>query len=162
MGGGCSRLMFGMCSVCDPAKIFLRYKFSYLLFSNPNHKTKTETAIRWETRAKANWPPHWVHGKNLRTHGFWGFYHEPNVGGQFALATDYYLVNKPPGRIIMIGQSKIGNRSYIIFITLFSCRCWASPNPWIRVWSSMYRFPSCPLLFRAELLFKRRVRNCLR
>jgi hypothetical protein len=33
--------MFGMCSVCDPPKIFLMYKISYLLFSNPNHKTKT-------------------------------------------------------------------------------------------------------------------------
>jgi hypothetical protein len=37
-----------MCSVCDPAKIFLIYKFSYLLFSNPNHKTKIKTAIRWD------------------------------------------------------------------------------------------------------------------
>jgi hypothetical protein len=29
-------------SVCDPAKIFLTSKFSYLLFSNPTHKTKLE------------------------------------------------------------------------------------------------------------------------
>jgi hypothetical protein len=72
--------MFGMCSVWDPEKIFLIYKFSYLLFSNSNHKTKTETAIRWETRrAKASW-------------------------SQFALATAYYLINKPPGPIIMIRQ----------------------------------------------------------
>jgi hypothetical protein len=37
------------CSVCDPAKIFLTSIFSYLLFSNPAHKTKTGTANRWET-----------------------------------------------------------------------------------------------------------------
>ncbi len=38
------------CSVCDPAKIFLKSKISYLLFfSNPTHKTKTGTAKRWET-----------------------------------------------------------------------------------------------------------------
>jgi len=37
------------CSVCEPAKIFLTSEFSYLLFSNPTHKTKTKTAIRWET-----------------------------------------------------------------------------------------------------------------
>jgi hypothetical protein len=37
------------CSVCDPAKIFLTSKFSYLPFSNPTHKTKTWTANRWET-----------------------------------------------------------------------------------------------------------------
>jgi hypothetical protein len=30
-------------------KIFLTSKFSYLLFSNPIHKTKTGTANRWET-----------------------------------------------------------------------------------------------------------------
>jgi hypothetical protein len=36
-------------SVCDPAKIFLTSKFSYLLFCNPTHKTKTGTANRWET-----------------------------------------------------------------------------------------------------------------
>jgi len=28
------------CSVCDPAKIFLTSKFSYLLFCNPTRKTK--------------------------------------------------------------------------------------------------------------------------
>ncbi len=37
------------CSVCEPAKIFLTSEFSYLLFSNSTHKTKTKTAIRWET-----------------------------------------------------------------------------------------------------------------
>ncbi len=36
------------CSVCDPAKIFLTFKFSYLLFCNPTHKTETGTANRWE------------------------------------------------------------------------------------------------------------------
>ncbi len=36
-------------SVWDLAKIFLTSKFSNLLFLNPNHKTKTETANRWET-----------------------------------------------------------------------------------------------------------------
>jgi hypothetical protein len=30
-------------------KIFLTSKFSYLLFSNPTHKTKTGTAKGWET-----------------------------------------------------------------------------------------------------------------
>jgi hypothetical protein len=34
------------CSVCDPAKIFLTSKFSYLLLSNPTHKTKTSTLQR--------------------------------------------------------------------------------------------------------------------
>jgi hypothetical protein len=29
---------------CDVAKVFLTSKFSYLIFSNPTHKTKTETA----------------------------------------------------------------------------------------------------------------------
>ncbi len=33
----------------DPAKIFLTSKFSYLLFSNPTHGTKTGTTNRWET-----------------------------------------------------------------------------------------------------------------
>ncbi len=37
------------CSVCDPAKVFLTSKFSYLLFSNPAHQTKTGTANMWET-----------------------------------------------------------------------------------------------------------------
>jgi len=37
-------------SVCDPAKIFLTSKFSYLRFSKPTYKTKTGTATnRWET-----------------------------------------------------------------------------------------------------------------
>jgi hypothetical protein len=36
-------------SVSVPAKIFLTSKFSYLLFSNPTHKTKSGTANRWET-----------------------------------------------------------------------------------------------------------------
>jgi hypothetical protein len=35
------------CSVCDPAKIFLIS--SYLLFSNPTHKTETGTTNRWVT-----------------------------------------------------------------------------------------------------------------
>jgi hypothetical protein len=36
--------------VCDPAKIFLTSKFSYLLFfSNPTYKTKTRTTNKWET-----------------------------------------------------------------------------------------------------------------
>jgi hypothetical protein len=37
------------CSVCEPAKLFLTSEFRYSLFSNPTHKTKTKTAIRWET-----------------------------------------------------------------------------------------------------------------
>jgi hypothetical protein len=36
-------------SVCISAKTFLTSKFSYLLFSNPTHKTKTGTATRSET-----------------------------------------------------------------------------------------------------------------
>ncbi len=32
-----------------PAKIFLKSKFSYLLFSNPTYKTKTGAANRWDT-----------------------------------------------------------------------------------------------------------------
>jgi len=36
-------------SVCDYAKIFLTSKCSYVLFSNPTHKTATATANRWET-----------------------------------------------------------------------------------------------------------------
>ncbi len=36
------------CSVSHPTKIFLTSKFSYLLFLNPTHKTKTETANMWE------------------------------------------------------------------------------------------------------------------
>jgi len=37
-------------SVCDPAKIFLTSKFSYLLFFFPTqtHRTKTGTANRWK------------------------------------------------------------------------------------------------------------------
>jgi hypothetical protein len=34
------------CSVCDPAKIFLTSKFSYLLFFNPAHKVKLGQQIR--------------------------------------------------------------------------------------------------------------------
>ncbi len=38
------------CSVCDPQNIFFTSKFSYLLFSNPTHKTETgRTANRWGT-----------------------------------------------------------------------------------------------------------------
>jgi hypothetical protein len=37
------------CSVCDPAKIFLTSKFSYLPFFNHTHKNKTGTANSWET-----------------------------------------------------------------------------------------------------------------
>jgi hypothetical protein len=37
------------CSVCDPAKIFLTSKFSYLLFCNHTHKTKAGTSNQWET-----------------------------------------------------------------------------------------------------------------
>ncbi len=33
--------------------------------------------------------------------------------------------SKPPGPIVMIGQSKTGSSSQIIFITLFSSRCTA-------------------------------------
>jgi hypothetical protein len=35
------------CSICDPAKIFLKSKFSYLLLSNPTHQTKTGTVNQW-------------------------------------------------------------------------------------------------------------------
>ncbi len=42
---------------------------------------------------------------------------------------------------------------------LYFSRTKTSPNPWIRFWSSMYRFLSCPLLCRAELPCKSRVRN---
>ncbi len=46
------------CSVCDPAKIFLTSKISYLfIFPNPTHKTTTGTANRWETTSSnPNWP----------------------------------------------------------------------------------------------------------
>jgi hypothetical protein len=37
------------CSVCDPAKTFLTSKFSYLLFCNPTHKTKTGIPNGWKT-----------------------------------------------------------------------------------------------------------------
>ncbi len=37
------------CSVCDPEKIFFTSKFSYVLFSNPTHKTETQTTKRWGT-----------------------------------------------------------------------------------------------------------------
>jgi len=37
------------CSVCDPAKIFFTFKFSYVLFHNPTYKTETGTANRWGT-----------------------------------------------------------------------------------------------------------------
>jgi hypothetical protein len=37
------------CFLCDLAKEILTFKFSYILFSNPAHKTKTGTANRWET-----------------------------------------------------------------------------------------------------------------
>ncbi len=63
------------------AKIFLTFKFNYVLFSNPSHKTKTGTANWWETTN-----------------------------------------SKPPGLIIMIGQSGTGSCSQITFITLFSGR----------------------------------------
>jgi hypothetical protein len=40
-----------------PCKIFLTFKFSNLLFSNPSHKTKTGTANRWETTSSnPPWP----------------------------------------------------------------------------------------------------------
>jgi hypothetical protein len=37
------------CSVCDPVKIFVTSKFSYVLFCNPTNKTETGTANRWKT-----------------------------------------------------------------------------------------------------------------
>ncbi len=37
------------CSVCDHTKVVFTSKSSYLLFSNPAHKTKTGIADRWET-----------------------------------------------------------------------------------------------------------------
>jgi hypothetical protein len=37
------------CSVCDPGKMFLISKFSYLLFSNSTGKTKTGTGNKWKT-----------------------------------------------------------------------------------------------------------------
>jgi hypothetical protein len=36
-------------SICDPAKIFFRSKFSYSLFFNPTDESETGTANRWET-----------------------------------------------------------------------------------------------------------------
>jgi hypothetical protein len=33
-------------AVCDPAKVFLTFKFRYLLFPTPTHKAKTGTANR--------------------------------------------------------------------------------------------------------------------
>jgi len=65
-------------SVCDPAKVFFLSEFSYLLFCNPTHKTKTGTANRWEATS-----------------------------------------SKPPGPVIMMGQSESVSTSQIIFITLF-------------------------------------------
>jgi hypothetical protein len=45
-----SATSFLRCSVCDPAKIFLTSKvYSYFLFSNPTHQTKTGTANKWKT-----------------------------------------------------------------------------------------------------------------
>jgi hypothetical protein len=32
-------------SICDPAKIFLTFKFSYLLFGNPRDKIETLTGL---------------------------------------------------------------------------------------------------------------------
>jgi len=46
------------CSVCDPAKTFLTSKFSYLLFCNPTHKTKTGIPNRWKT-TNSKWPE-WI------------------------------------------------------------------------------------------------------
>jgi hypothetical protein len=43
------------CSVCDPVKIFLTSKFSYLLVSNPTHKTKTGTKFRDRSRRRIGW-----------------------------------------------------------------------------------------------------------
>jgi len=37
------------CSICDLSKIILTSKFSYLIFPNFTHKTKTGTANMWET-----------------------------------------------------------------------------------------------------------------
>jgi hypothetical protein len=36
------------CSLCEPGKIFLTSKFSYLLFCDPTHKTEMRTAYRCE------------------------------------------------------------------------------------------------------------------
>jgi hypothetical protein len=40
------------CSVCNPAKISLTCKFTFLLFPTPPVKSKTGTANRWETSNK--------------------------------------------------------------------------------------------------------------
>jgi hypothetical protein len=39
-----------LCSGCEPAKIFLTSKFSYLLFCNLAHKTETRAENRVGTR----------------------------------------------------------------------------------------------------------------
>jgi len=37
------------CSICDPTKIFLTSKFSYLLFSDHTRTNRTCTEQKWET-----------------------------------------------------------------------------------------------------------------
>jgi hypothetical protein len=73
---GLEMLLLHWCSVYEPAKIFFTSKFSYLLFSNPTHKTETGTT-------------NWSGTTN----------------------------SKPPGSIIMIGQSETLSTSQIICIT---------------------------------------------
>jgi hypothetical protein len=36
------------CLVCDSAKMFLTFKFSYLLLCKPNYKTERETTNMWK------------------------------------------------------------------------------------------------------------------
>jgi hypothetical protein len=46
------------CLVCDPVKLFLTSKFSYLVFkkiSNPTHKTKIGTKCRDHSRRSIGW-----------------------------------------------------------------------------------------------------------
>ncbi len=55
-------------SVCDPAKIFLTSKFSYLLFfPTQSHRTKTGTANRWEISNYTK-PPIRSHGSVVRSY----------------------------------------------------------------------------------------------
>jgi hypothetical protein len=47
-----------LCSVCDPPRVFLTSKISYLLFLNFTHKTETGTVQKVETN-NSN-PPTWT------------------------------------------------------------------------------------------------------
>jgi hypothetical protein len=108
------------CSVCVPAKIFLISKFSYLLFSNPTHETKTLNANRWET-ANSNPPgPIQVFSNQQKVVGFcYAFSHLHKLCKQCWAKT---ILLSQTGMLSYF-SSNVNLQGHILSIALCICGC---------------------------------------